>query len=254
MSASPLFIAALEKGMAALAAFRSGTPSMNLPELARACGISTSAAQRVAYTLEQLGYLKKDERTRRYSLSVRAMSLGYEYLMTEPLFQRAHAILHELNQRCGESVNLSVRDGDNMVFVVRIHTHKHIPVYLPIGKRIPVFCTASGRAVLSALAPEVSTRMLLDAPRQSFTPSTTTDPDRLIELVADAARLGYAYADEEYFRGDLNVAAPVLDQRGEPVAAVNISVPTPRWSLAQACQELGPLAVRAARAINEAVS
>ncbi|KCV65270.1 IclR family transcriptional regulator C-terminal domain-containing protein, partial [Bordetella bronchiseptica] len=57
--------------------------------------------------------------------------------------------------------------------------------------------------------------------------------------------------DEEFYQGDINVAATIVDETGAPVAAVNISVPKPRWSLERAREDLGPLAVRAARAISK---
>ncbi len=250
MATSELFINSLDKGLTVLEAFRAHE-TLNLQEMAKACGISASSAQRVAYTLEQLGYINKDTQTRRYRLGVKAMGLGYTYLANERLFQSAHAVLHQLNQECGESVNLSVRDQDNMVFVMRIHTFKHIPVYMPIGTRIPVISSASGRAMLSCL-PESQTEELLQAAViEKHTPRTTTDIALLRQIIIEARAQGYAYADEEYFQGDVNVAAAVMDDANRPVAALNISVPKPRWSLDMARQKLGPLAIRAARAISK---
>lgn len=246
---SPLFITSLGKGLMVLEAFRSHE-SLNLQEIAHYAGISTSSAQRVAYTLEQLGYVNKDPGTKRYRLSVKAMGLGYTYLSNERLFHNAHATLHQLNQECGESVNLSVPDDGNMVFVMRIHTFKHIPVYMPIGTRIPLLSSASGRAFLACLSPEKREQRLRGATIKKHTPRTTTDIEVLADMISQAQSDGYAYADEEFFQGDVNVAAAVLDQLGQPVAAVNISVPKPRWSLEKARHELGPLVIRAARAIK----
>ncbi|NRF50458.1 IclR family transcriptional regulator, partial [Pseudomonas stutzeri] len=61
----------------------------------------------------------------------------------------------------------------------------------------------------------------------------------------------YAYADEEFFQGDVNVAAAILNEDSQPIAAVNISVPKPRWTLERARQDLAPLVIRAARAISK---
>ncbi len=69
-------------------------------------------------------------------------------------------------------------------------------------------------------------------------------------MIDEARRDHYAYADEELYAGDVNVAATVLGDSGEPVAAVNISVPRPQWTLARARAELGPLVTDAARAIS----
>ncbi|HEY0293867.1 MAG TPA: IclR family transcriptional regulator [Bordetella sp.] len=250
MSGSALLIQSLEKGLMVLEHFRNAD-SMNLQEIARTCGITTGSAQRVAYTLEHAGYLHKDPRSKRYRVTVKAVGLGYNYLYREPLFQHAHVVLHQINQECGEIVNLSVPDDDdNMVFVMRVATARHIPIYLPAGTRIPCVASASGRAYWAALPEAETDARFATLHTQKHTPSTTTDTARLQALVDEARRNRYAYADEEFYPGDINVAAAVHDGAGRPIAAVNISVPKPRWSLERAREELAPLAIRAARAIS----
>lgn len=249
MKTSELFISSLEKGLVVLEAFRH-QGSMNLTDIARSCGMTSGSAQRVAHTLEQLGYLCKDQSTRRYRLSVKALGLGYSYLANEKLLQTAHSIVHQLHQQCGESVNVSVPEDSNMVFVMRLHSYRHIPVYMPIGTRIPLFASASGRAVLASVPTVFMEERLKSTEVAKHTPRTTTDKAALRRLIVEARTNGYAYADEEFYHGDLNVAAAVMDEAHNPVAALSISVPKPRWSLARARHELGPLVVRAARAIG----
>lgn len=250
---SALMIQSLEKGLAVLESFRAHA-SMSLQEVAQVNGITMGSAQRVTHTLEQAGYLRKDARSKRYSVTVKAVGLGYSYLYRHPLFQHAHSVLHQLNQECGEIVNLSVPDDeDHMVFVMRVAPARHIPVYLPAGTRIPSFASASGRA-LWAYLPDEALQQRLDAlPAHGYTPKTTLDAAVLRRLIEQARTDHYAYADEEFFRGDLNVAAAVLDESGAPIAAVNISVPKPGWTLQRARKELAPLAIRAARAIGRSV-
>lgn len=250
MTVSPLFVQSLEKGLQVLESFRR-SDAMNLQEIAAAAGISVSSAQRMVFTLEQLGYLVKDPAVRRYRLAVKVMDMGHAYLASESLFQFAHAILHKVHQECGESVNLSVPDGNDMVFVMRVHTFRHIPVYMPTGTRIPILASASGRAVLAALPQDECEHFLRGARVAKHTVHTTTSIPTLRSLVAKARGDGYAYADEEFYPGDVNVAAAILDTAGRPVAAVNISVPKPRWTVERAREELAPLAVRAARAIGQ---
>lgn len=247
---STLLIQSLEKGLAVLATFRHHD-SMSLQEIAKINGISMGSAQRVAHTLEQAGYLAKDVRSKRYRVTVKAVGLGYSYLYRAPLFQNAHAVLHQLNQESGEIVNLSVPDADqHMVFVMRVASAKHIPVYMPAGSRIPCHASASGRAYWAELPPEIFEQCLASVTPSMHTPRTTTDAGVLRHLVKEARAQRYAYADEEYYPGDINVAAAILDDGGLPVGAVNISVPKPRWSLERARADLGPLVIRAARAIG----
>lgn len=250
MNVSSLYVQSLHKGLQVLEAFQ-GQRAMTLPEIAVAVEITKSSAQRMVYTLEQMGYVTRDPALKGYRLTPRAVTLGFGYLAKEPLLQGAYAILHGLNQECGESVNFSVPDGDDMVFVMRIHSFRHIPVYMPIGTRIPMASSASGRAVLAALTPEDAEARVMAMVLEQHTPQTTVHRERLVALVNEARGAGFAYADEEFFSGDVNVAAAVLDSARRPVAAVNLSVPKPRWSLERATQELAPLAMRAARAIGQ---
>ena len=247
---SALMIQSLEKGLAVLESFR-GYASMNLQEIAQVNGITMGSAQRVAYTLEKTGYLMKDPRTRRYSVTVKAIGLGYSYLYRQPLFQHAHSILHQLNQECGEIVNLSVPDdADNMVFVMRVAPAQHIPEYIPIGMRVPCVSSASGRILWAQLPPDELEQKLQSVAKVRHTPRTTTDIATLRSLIDEARRDQYGYADEELYAGDVNVAALIQDDSGPPVGALSISVPKPRWSLERARHELGPRVIRAARAIG----
>lgn len=249
--ASSLMIQSLEKGLLVLESFRAQA-SMSLQEIAQRNGITMGSAQRVAYTLERTGYLSKDPRSKRYTVTVKGVGLGYSYLYRQPLFQHAHAVLHQLNQECGEIVNLSVPDdADNMVFVMRVSPTQDIPEYLPAGTRIPCVASASGRALWSHLDAEALDRKLRSVAIVQHTPRTTTDIDALRAIIEQARREQFGYADEEFFAGDLNVAATVTDEEGKPFAAINISVPKPRWSLERARQELGPLVIRAARVISK---
>src|SRR5690606_13335238 len=99
--ASALMIQSLEKGLAVLESFRDHA-TLSLQEIAQENGITMGSAQRVAHTLEQTGYLRKDPRSKRYSVTVKAVGLGYSYLYRQPLFQHAHAVMHQVNQECGE--------------------------------------------------------------------------------------------------------------------------------------------------------
>jgi DNA-binding IclR family transcriptional regulator len=247
---SSLFNQSLEKGLAVLLAFSPQSETMNLADIAAACGMSKSAAQRFAYTLEALGYLRKDPATRRYSLTAATLALGYRYLLVNRTVERANPFLRDLNRACGETVNFSEPDGTDMVYVGRFPTSRTTPVHMPLGRRLPMYCTSAGRAYLSSL--EMSERVaLLDASdRVAYTPSTITEVPKLLALCAEAAKRGYAYAASEYYPQDLNVAAAVLDASGRPLGAVNISAPSTRWTLARVQRELAPLVIETARVIS----
>ena len=247
---SRLFITSLDRGLQVLTAFSERRASMKLAELAQAAGLSRSSVQRFAFTLEALGYLRKDVVTKEFSLAPRSLETGLRYLQTSALVKGANPYLHSLNRACKETCSLAEPDGLDMVYVARFPAHKEMFVNMPVGMRIPMFCTASGRAILSRLDMDVALDVLRRSNRVPYTANTVTNLARLKDLLSEARVSGFAWADSEYYSGDLNISAPILDASGTPIASVNISAAASRFKLAQAKLELGPQAVETARAIS----
>jgi DNA-binding IclR family transcriptional regulator len=137
-----------------------------------------------------------------------------------------------------------------MVFIARFPSHKRFFIHMPVGRRLPMFCTASGRAYLSGLPTAEVQKLLRRSALKSFTPQTITDPAEILKQVEAAREAGYAWADQEYYRGDITIAAPVFGDDGAPVAAVNISAPSSRWSLADLRAKLSSVLMETARACS----
>lgn len=249
-SDSPLFNMSLHKGIDVLMSFGPKRPDMNLSEIADATGLNKSSAQRFAYTLEALGFLRKDARTKRFSLTVKTVELGYRYLLVNRLLESANPYLLDLNQRCGETVNLAEPEGTDMVYVARFATSQRASVHMPVGRRLPMFCTSAGRAILSALPPEQAYELLKSSPRPKYTPDTITDIDKLMGLLEETREQGYSYSGGEYYRGDLNISLPILNARGVPLAAINISAPNVRWTPDRLKRELVPELIETGRLIS----
>jgi IclR family pca regulon transcriptional regulator len=216
--------------------------------------MTTSSAQRCVHTLVRLGYLRRDEQLRRWVLTSRTLSLGYPYLAGHPVIEQATTHLIDLNQACGESVSLSEPDGTEMVFIARFPSHKRFFIHMPVGRRLPMYCTAAGRAYLSALPRDEARDILQRSALRAYTPNTLTDIGRILEIVDAARELGYAWANEEFYRGDLTLGAPILGAQGQPIASVNLSGPTSRWTLPDLRARLAPLLLETARAASGSVA
>ncbi|KVC77546.1 IclR family transcriptional regulator [Burkholderia ubonensis] len=248
-----LFNQSLEKGLNVLRAFSAKRRTMTLAEVAEAAAMTKSSAQRMVYTLEKLGYIRKHPVTRRYQLTPRVMRIGFNYLAADTLIDVANPFLSELTNMTGETSNLTEPDDDEMVYVARFVSTKFVPIHMPIGSRIPMYCTGSGRAFLSALPPGEARDRLCQMAREPFTPRTVTALDDLVALLDDARRNGYATNQEELFIGDMSIAAPVLGNQGRPVAAVHVVAPTSRWTLDEALRKLAPTVIDCARGISNSI-
>lgn len=222
---------------------------MNLPEIAAASGMTKSAAQRFAFTLEAMGYLKKDEVSKRYMLTPRVLELGYRYLLVNRFVERSNPYLLELSRQSGESVSIAEPSGVDMVYVGRFPGHHVVPVYMPVGRRLPMYCTAAGRAYLSAISEAEASVILSQSARRRYTPTTITDINALMACVKQSKEDGFSLANGEYYRGDLGIGVAVHDASGRPVATVSIAAPTSRWTLARVVTDLAPMLIEQARKI-----
>jgi IclR family transcriptional regulator, pca regulon regulatory protein len=253
--ADALFNQSVEKAFAVLQAFAAAeSRALGLTAIAAAARMTASSAQRSLHTLVRLGFLRRDARLHGWVLTPRTLDVGYPYLAGHPVIEQATPHLIELNQACGESVSLSEPDGVDMVFIARFPSRKPFFIHMPVGRRLPMYCTAAGRAYLSALPPAEASALVNRSTLRRFTPTTLHDAPAILARIAEAREAGYAWANQEFYRGDLTLAAPILGDGGRPVAAINIAGTTSRSSLAELREQFAPLLIAAARAASSSVA
>jgi len=249
----PLFVASLEKGFQVLETLAAAQRPLSLAEIARLSGIGRSAAQRFAYTLRTLGYVDQYPDNKRYVLSTKMISFGQAYASSDAVQRLAEPILQQLHEDCGETVNLTVLDGHDVVYVLRYLSQHVVSVNLQVGARLPAYCTAPGRAILAHLSEVQAAQLLRSSDRVKHTDKTETDFDRLMQRLREVRDRGYSLNDQETFAGDISVAAAIVDRLGRPVAAVNVAVPSPRWSVKSLEAEWASAVVTAASRISAAL-
>ena len=240
----------MQKALAILEVFDGEKTALNLTEIGVAVGMTRSSAQRCTHTLERLGYLKQDPLVKRWVLTPRTLGIAHAYLTGHMLIEQATQHLVDLNQACGESVSLSEPDGTEMVYIARFPSRKRFFIHMPVGRRLPMYCSGAGRAYLSTLPRSEAQSILRRSTLRAYTPLTLTDPKQILRQVDAAREAGYAWTAQEYYRGDLTIAAPVLAADGGPVAAINISAPTSRWTLEEMRAKLSSLLLETARAAS----
>lgn len=248
----PLLVQSVEKAFRVLSAFDGTRPNLSLSQIADEAGLDMSAAQRFTHTLTKLGYLSKNADTRRFELTVKSLDFGYHYTRASSLVERGMPYLLHLSKETEETVNLTVLDDTDIVFVSRFMSRHVLNNDVITGTRLPAYCTAPGIAILASLPADEANAILDRSPLHPYTPHTTWQPDALREKLQKSAVQGYATAFEEYFYGDLSVAAPVLDANGRPYGAINIAVSRSRYTPEEAEQRFSALVTAAARSISMA--
>lgn len=250
---SPLFLGSVAKCFQVLEALNTAGRAVGLTELAQLTALDRSGVQRITHTLRTLGYLRQDAATKAFRLSGRMLEFGHTVLATNPLRERVQPQLEALNKRTGETVNLMELEGQEIVYVARFPSLHAVSVDLHVGSRLPAFCTAAGRAILSQMDPADAQAQLKAVRRTAMTRFTITDLAGLREALEVASAQGYALNNQEAFIGDISVAAPLLDRHGHPLGAVNIAVPSPRWQMDEVLHRLVPQLLKTVAALNKAL-
>ena len=248
---SSLFVGSTEKAFQVLEAFNGPNRRMSMAEIARSAELDRSATQRLVYTLEELGYLRRIPDTLLYGLTSKVLRLSYNYLRANELIDKASPYLLDISRTLGETTNLQELDGHEIVFLARFHGRHLVNVDFAVGSRLPAVFTASGTAILSRLDEAERRAIVQRTPLKAITPFSELDPEKLLSRIQTAAEKSYAITMNETVLGDISVAAAITDHRGVPVAAINISVPTTRWTMASAEAKLAPHVQVAATSISQ---
>lgn len=216
------FVRSLANGLKVLEAFAGGEAEMTLSEVARRAGLSRASARRMLHTLVHLGYATTDGRG--FALTPKVLSLGLGFWsgngMTDLLQPALRSLASELNESCSASVLV----GDEIVYIARAHTRRIMRMDLDVGTRLPAFATSMGRVLLADLETDDLRRRLTSSRRSALTPATTTDVDRLVDIISAVDEAGYALVDQELEAGLRSVAVPVRHPARGVVAAMNVSV------------------------------
>ncbi len=218
---NPLFVSSLAKAVKVLYAFGGNKSRLTATEIARASGLDSSAAQRFIFSLRMLGFLDRDERTKRYKLSARLLDFAYLFLRSDPVVAVAHPHLVELARASGEDVNLSILDEADVIYVARVLRRNARVLPSLVGGRMPSFCTSNGRVLLAHLEPGMAAQIIRSADRRPLTRATIVDPRLILERIAEAREQGYCIVEGESERDVVSVAVPIIDVEGRPVAAIN---------------------------------
>ncbi|UFN49695.1 helix-turn-helix domain-containing protein [Roseomonas sp. OT10] len=243
----------LVRGLQALQAFSADRRRLTLGELAAALGVTRSATYRIAYTLDQLGFLLHDPATRTYSLGPQVLRLGYGYLAGRDLVEVATPHLEALRDRTGWTAHLGVLEGVEVVYLARLPTRAALASVVHVGSRLPAHATTMGRVLLAALDPaEVTARFASHPMRRYGAGTATTLPALATQLKADRAR-GFVAHVAGYEAGVASVAAPVRDVSGQVVAAVNVSTVALLTNEAEMRGRLAKEVLAAAAAISRAL-
>ena len=244
-------IQSLDRAMAVLADLAENG-GVTLSELAARTDQSPATLYRVLSTLQKHEMTELEEETQTWHVGTGAFRIGSVFLRRTSVAERARPVMRELMRATGETANLGIESGDEVLFVSQIETHASIRAFFPPGTRSPMHASGIGKALLAFSPADRLTGILARQPLERFTPATLTQPEGLRENLALIRERGFSVDDEERTEGMRCIAAPIFNAYGEPVAGLSVSGPASRMPLSKAA-DIGGIVRAAADRVTHAI-
>ena len=192
-------------------------------------GLHPSTAFRILASLTDHGFVERDANGR-YRLGSRLSQLGALAARHVDIREQAKDLLSELRDEVGETVNLLVREGNEVVYVERATVNRMMRVEQIVGGRALLHITAVGKLMLAEMTDTSIARYARQTRLKRYTSNTITTLDALYDAVKMARAQGYAFDDEEAERGVGCVGVLVKYQNRMDQLGISISAPINRRS------------------------
>ena len=219
---------------------RAGEP-LSSAEIGRQVGLPKQTIHRLCNSLVDEGFLARDTTGRRLRPGRRSREMASNLLHNAAPVIARRKILERVANAVGETVNFAAPGDSGMRYIDRVETDWAFRIQLPIGTLVPFHCTASGKTYIASLPPRDRKKFVNALSLERHTDRTHTDPQALLDEVAEIARQGYAIDDEELIEGMVALSVPVRNSDRRYVASLAFHGPMIRISSSEALGHLGTL-------------
>lgn len=220
-------IQVVDRVAALLDALASQTDPATLKWLSAETGLHPSTAFRILNALAEHQLVERTD-AGRYRLGVKLLRLGNQVRGNVDLLREAKPIMEWLRSEVGETVNLTVREGDEVVYVERVLPARMMRVEQVIGSRAPLHVTAVGKLFLAESGEKSCREYARRTGLPRYTPNTLTQVSKLWAESLQAKKHGFALDNEEAELGVACIGVAVRDGSGHMVAGLSISAPRER--------------------------
>jgi DNA-binding IclR family transcriptional regulator len=201
--------------------------SASLKMLSAETGLHPSTAFRILASLAQQGFVERTSRGN-YQLGIKLMQLGSLVNLSFDIRKVALPLMEALRDHLGETVNLTMREGDEVVYIERSLAKRMIRVEQVIGSRAPLHVTAVGKLMLGDQGDAACRSYAKRSKLPAYTVNTHTKITALLNDCKFAAQRGYSLDNEEAELGVGCIGTLVRDSSGKVVAGLSVSAPIER--------------------------
>jgi len=222
------YVQTLDRALDILETLAKSEEPLGVTEIGNRVGLHKSTVHRILQTFCYRGYVEREKDNERYRLGIKIVELGIRFFNDLEIRKVAASTLSELAKSFDEVVHLVLPDDGEVVYIDKREGSQLVSMHSKVGRRAPMHCTAVGKAILSTMSEDEVRLILKTKGMPGFTHKTITDPDVLIEQLAEFRIKGYAMESEENEIGILCIGTPIFDYSGKAIGAISVSGPVNR--------------------------
>lgn len=201
---------------------------LTLHQVSKMAGVGKTSVFRILYTLQKTGYVEKDASTGKYRLAPKLLDLAWTARPATDLSTVARPYLRELRNKFGETANLAVHSGGEVIYTEVVESRNAFRMSETAGSRAPWHSTAVGKSIAAFLPSESRNQLLKNHDFQRFTRYTITNRRKFKEELRKIKEVGHSLDKEETELGAFCIAFPILNDEAIAVGAISISGPRAR--------------------------
>ncbi len=197
--------------------------SIPMTEIGRRLDLHKSTVHRLLTSLRKRGYVEQEAESGNYKLGLGFVELASLYLNSLELKTEASPFINELAKTTGQTVFLAIMDHTDVVYIDKAEAYNSMRRYTIIGKRLPMYVTSLGKAMLSGYTDREIEELYPERTLPKFTAKTLTTFDSLMTEIRQTRERGWSIDDEERELGTRCIGAPIFDYRDRVIAAVSVA-------------------------------
>jgi DNA-binding IclR family transcriptional regulator len=223
---------------------------LGVAELSDRTGMPKGQISKILSAFRDSGFLRQDAATRRYSVGARAFALGSRFVNHDQLTREALPLMRDLCTRSGHSVRLSVRDGDEVLYLFGIEGPAFVDTGWRAGAYLPFHSTSAGRVILAFMEPDHAAEVIARIDMKALTPQTVTDRGELRQVLAQVRTQGYSTQRGETTPDLGTVGVPIFGPQQKVLGVLAFAFPV-RHLLPKQERPMAELLHRAARVLSQ---
>ncbi len=196
---------------------------MGVTEIGLQLQLHKSTVHRLVTALASRGYIEKDQKSGLYKIGLKFVEISSLHLHQLELKTEAAPMMRRLAEMTGQVTHLAILDETDVVYIEKVDVVQSLRLYSHIGRRIPVYCSALGKVLLSGQSVPRQKQILKNIIFTPYTENTVQDPEVFFSELQKTTQRGWAVDNEEHEPGIRCIAAPIKDFTRKVIAAVSIS-------------------------------